>query len=53
MAVTAPWMYPQTLSVLRLEMAENGAERDAYGQGPPGDPGKFALARCKLHRSSP
>jgi hypothetical protein len=34
-------------------MTENGAERDADGQYPPGDPDKFALARRKLHRSSP
>ena len=48
MAVTAPWTYPERLP--RLEMTENGAERDADGQHPPGDPDKFALARRKLHR---
>jgi hypothetical protein len=52
MAVTALDVSPDT-AVLRLEMTENGAERDADGQYPPGDPEKFALARRKLHRSSP
>jgi hypothetical protein len=37
----------------RLEMAEDGAERDADGQCPHGDRSKLALARRKLHRYSP
>ena len=41
---------PPDAVVRRLEMAEDGAERDADGQSPPGDPGKLALARCKLPR---
>jgi hypothetical protein len=34
-------------------MTENGAEHDADGQYPTGDPDKFPLARRKLDRSSP